>query len=524
MFTVLRFIEGLVFPCRFWWLAMVFVLAVIAKLPIEGVLSVSVTLAIFVIAVVAAMSPWLGLLAIFPLSFGINPAPETIGPREMAFATLCIALMLGTLAQAIREGVLHAEMRKWGLPVVAATVFVALNFLVARANDVPLYDWTRGLVPFVFLIVFWPVSLLLRNGEDKLKWLGVSLLLMAFLYVSQVLVVYFAEGLYNPVYYILVDGRYVLSDPPIDLANPGAVLGPFYLRVTTILAQSTDALLPVTFAVAYVVSILSPSRQIRRIALLVTCFASSAILTTQTRSMLLCALISVSIFGLGILFFKTSLFLNALAKGVIIIAVSVGSIFVMNLEAVWYNRVLLLYHSLNLEAVFGPDFMAAYPAWSSESSAFANDVNISTRLEEYRIALDVFRSQPITGAGFGNRHEIVFETFEGEKLVQKVGYVHNWVFYFLMVGGIIGALLYSMLLVLPSMFFGLRLWRHRRNFSPDYIAYYALVFNIVWVTFLTMGLYALFFAVFRLISFNLVMAAGLGICAHVMSVALGRKS
>lgn len=542
------------------WLVLVFVLAALGKLSLEGGASLLVTLAIFLTAGIAFFNPWLGLLALFPLSFTINSTPETIGFRELSFATLCVTLMVGTVVQIARNGMLRHELRKWGALIVIVVAYLALNFFVGRANAIPVQDWVRGLAPFVFLLVFWPVFVLLQSRADGIKWLGLSLVVMALLFVSQVLVVYFAEGLYNPFYYLLINGEYVPTDPPADPSEMGDKLGPYYFRVTTMLAQSTDALLPVTFSVAYVVSVLAPSQRVRRIAFLLTCLASTSILATYTRSMLMCALLSVSIFGLSLLVFQPSKFLLALKKGIFVIVVSIAIVFAINLDAVWYNRSLELYYSLGIN-IFVDQLLAQFngiievvsewlfwlfhvvleffnisqsglfeistPAEAEENidyAIFAADVNILTRLEEYRIALDVFYGQPITGAGLGIRHEMVFETSTGEKLIQQVGYIHNWVFYFLMVGGLIGTALYSALLILPPLMFGISIWLARKMPDREKFSQMVLIFNVVWVGLLTMGLYSLFFAVFRLISYNLLMAAGLGICAYTIATLRKRAS
>ncbi|WP_430513859.1 hypothetical protein [Pannonibacter phragmitetus] len=343
------------------WLGLVFVLAALAKLPLEG--GLVVTLGVFLIAGIAAFTPWLGLLALFPLSFAISPAPETMGLREISFAALCSALMLGTMVQVVRDGLLRRELRKWGALIGVALAFLAINFFVARANLVPIEYWVRGLIPFVFLLLFWPVFVLLQSREDRITWLGLSLFAMALLFVSQVLVIYFAEGLYKPFYYLLINGEYVLTDPPVNPGEMGDKLGPYYLRVTTLLAQATDALLPVTFSVSFVVSVLASSQRVRWIAFWVTCLASTSILATYTRSMLLCALFSVSIFSLSLLVFEPSKFLTALKKGILVILVSVAMVFAINLDAVWYNRSLELYHSLR--AVFVEQLVAWFRGLST---------------------------------------------------------------------------------------------------------------------------------------------------------------
>ena len=152
---------------------------------------------------------------------------------------------------------------------------------------------------------------------------------------------------------------------------------------------------------------------------------------------------------------------------------------------------------------------------STFHEAMSKDPNVLTRLEEYRIALGFFYAHPITGAGLGVQHQIAFATSTGENLVQQVGYVHNWAFYFLMVGGMVGALAYGAILSVPSLVLALKLFLRRNNVPEEEAERNWMIFNALWVGFLTIGLYALFFAVFRLITFNLVLAAGLGITAYL---------
>jgi hypothetical protein len=37
------------------------------------------------LVLMALISPWMGLLALFPLAFALRPAPPSIGPQELAF-------------------------------------------------------------------------------------------------------------------------------------------------------------------------------------------------------------------------------------------------------------------------------------------------------------------------------------------------------------------------------------------------------------------------------------------------------
>ncbi|MEB0200103.1 O-antigen ligase family protein, partial [Pseudomonas sp. 5S4] len=126
------------------------------------------------------------------------------------------------------------------------------------------------------------------------------------------------------------------------------------------------------------------------------------------------------------------------------------------------------------------------------------DFNVSSRLDEYRIAWKMFLSHPFLGNGLGAKHEMRWETSEGVSFTQFVAYVHNWPLYILMVGGGVGLLIYGLVLLGPALF---RLSSIRSESSH---------WTVIRVTILTMVVYGLFFAVFRLITFNLLLAAAWG--------------
>lgn len=544
----------------FGWLGALTLLAIAGKLTLGTSFAVLPTLAMLVLVPIAVVSPWLGVLGLFPLGFALDFAPQGLGLREIAFAGICAALVTGALWTVYKDRTLGRELRNWVPLFVVIIIFLVLNFYIARENAVPVSDWVRGLIPFVFITLFWPIAVLLEKSEERVFWLAGALAVMAVLFAAQVLVVYWYEGLYKAYYYLLINGEYVPTDPPTSGADMGEKLGPYYFRVTTLLPQSTDALLPLTFSVGYVLSVLSPSRNMRRAMFVLTCLASTSILATYTRSMLICALASVCMFGLMLLVFKRDVFKRALLTGLAVIVVSVIIVFAINLDPVWYNRLLQLYYSLRID-VYVDQVMAvvnmvfdwcvavfiAVVDWcyallhsifggtaeglvslvadkeelapiipNIDPAVFSNDANVLTRMEEYRIALEFFHAQPITGAGLGIRHEIVFVTSTGEKLVQQVGYVHNWVFYFLMVGGLIGAVAYGALLSVPSLILAVKLRLQRKQLDALDAAQSWMIFNALWVGFLTLALYALFFAVFRLITFNLVLAAGLGLTVYLI--------
>lgn len=513
---------------QFGWLAAMVCLGVLGKATAETPLALFVSVAILLVALISVRFPWLGLIALFPLSFALAPAPEAIGLREAAIGALCVAIMVGTVWRLARDGALLGQLRRWLWLITALKLFLALNLWVALGNAVPVSDWARGLIPFVFLTLFLPAAILLDEVPRRLEVLGLAVLGLGLLLVVQVLFVYFAEGLHRPFFYRLIAGEYVSSPPPADPKEPGDILGPYYFRVTTRLAQSTDALLPLTLATAFVVSVMARERVWRACAFGIACLAAASILATYTRSMLLCGLLGMVGFGIVLLALNRQHFLRAVGTGAALVIVSIGVVFAINLDPVWTNRTLQLYYSLGLDRYLGPVFEWMQQAWqhavapfqggptieppSLDPAIFASDVNVLTRLEEYRIAWARFLEQPWTGAGLGIRHEITFETSTGEQLVQQVGYVHNWIFYFLMVSGVFGTLLYAAILFGPVATFGTGLARARMLLTGVDRDRTVMVFSVIATGVLVLAAYGLFFAVFRLISFNLVLAASIGTC------------
>ena len=91
---------------------------------------------------------------------------------------------------------------------------------------------------------------------------------------------------------------------------------------------------------------------------------------------------------------------------------------------------------------------------------------------------------------------ISYETSPGEIIEVFVGYVHNWVMYMLMTGGVVGLIAYTTVLLGPAKM-ALK-YSHRDN---EVLASVAVL-----------SLYALFFAVFRLIPFQSGSWRPLGAC------------
>lgn len=131
------------------------------------------------------------------------------------------------------------------------------------------------------------------------------------------------------------------------------------------------------------------------------------------------------------------------------------------------------------------------------------DANIASRVEEYRIAWDRFRASPLFGHGLGIQHNIRFDAGNGEWLDTRVGYVHNWIMYVLMTGGLLGLMAYAGVLFGPAVL----AWRRYPAESG--------LRELVLASIAVMAIYGLFFAVFRLIPFNLVLGGMWGLMLSV---------
>jgi O-antigen ligase len=236
---------------------------------------------------------------------------------------------------------------------------------------------------------------------------------------------------------------------------------------------------------------------------------------------MLSVVVVIVLFYIYVVFWRRELFARAAKFGLALTGIGFVSIYSFNMQHVWLNRVhtfvlslidilsktitkFLLPISEKASSYSSPIFKNISDGWCNSfnitrSSNYLNDVNVTTRIEEYRIAWKMFLEHPIFGNGLGVKHEISFATSFGNVLTQKVGYIHNWPLYFLMVGGVVGFALYSYLLFIP-------LFKNAsRHDSHD------VIYRTLFVGLLTLSIYGLFFAVFRLITFNLLLAVAWGI-------------
>lgn len=479
----------------------------------NGILFYTGLIGVCFLLLTAAVSPWLGLLALYPLAFMLPPAPTSIGLPELSFVALLAVIFIGTFVRVLRSSEIKSVGRFYLYPVLIGLGVLCVNLAVAINNNVPLVDWFRGVTPFLFLYTLLPISVLIGNNESRIRWFGGSVATLAFLISGFVVFYYFYHRLWQPYWLISVNGESVRISQEAALGNLKAD-GPMRDRITMLVAQATDVFLPVGVVAGVAISTIARNKFVAVVGLLMSVVCLFAVLITFTRSMLMSAIAVLFLFLVFVIRYRQALRMKALA---ILAAMSVFGfvfIFATGMQGIWFGRMGLLVES-GVEAavnVAGPKFGfshfgVAEAGGEPTPEKMVTDVNVSSRLDEYRIAWKMFLSHPVLGNGLGVKHEMRWETSEGVSFTQFVGYVHNWPLYILMVGGGVGLVLYTLVLSGPALF---RLSSIKSESSH---------WTVIRVTVLTMIVYGLFFAVFRLITFNLLLAAVWG---TVFSLLLAR--
>lgn len=478
------------------------ILATVAALLIvhggtTGLVAGSLT-AIF-LCVLSSRRPEAGLLSTFPLLYVIQPAPVVIGWEESLFATVIVTTFVSSI-NARRSRALTLLRGDFGTFLLLSTVFIVLNFFMAIAHEAALKDWIRGVIPFLFITYLIPVCLLIEANPKLVRELVFSIACSAVLFAGHVIQVYINEQLWKPYWYVFENDRWIRI--AADLAsNVGHEnVRHFFRRVTAILPQSTDMLLPLSVSWGVLGFVLLAKESGRVFALWTASVGIIAIVLTYTRSMLLTVLMVMA--GICVLSWKKGHLSRFLLSGVLVVSLVMLTIQVFDLHDVYRNR--FFQTVLSFAAITQSDF--AFEDFSTE----IKDENVTARLEEYKIAWRMFMESPWLGQGFGVMHPMRFSAGFGYIVEQQVAYIHNWLLYMLMVGGVAGASLYVWLLAGPA------LCALRTTTIPSEVCYWLLV------TLASMVSYALYFAVFRLIGFNLLLAFAWGIvlgCRHSDSTA-----
>jgi hypothetical protein len=284
-------------------------------------------------------------------------------------------------------------------------------------------------------------------------------------------------------------------------------------RVTLLCPAATDVLIPLGIVWGFGAAVFSTRVRLRKVGACLATLNTTAALFTQTRSMLLTT--GIVLFGLcAAAIYSGSLFRRRATKQAVwLFTLSTCLIIGCGMQSIYFDRLSGLIGSvqrllISEKAAAKPEtkpkavrstggfVVSDMPMTPEETkAAMPTDVNVTTRFDEYLIGLKMFRESPLLGKGLGVKHTMRFAVGTAEDadtnfIEQRVGYVHNWVVYWLMTGGLIGTTLYVAAAGLPL----LRLMR----MPPDQRW-------LVVATLATAATYGLFFAVFRLLPFNLML-------------------
>jgi hypothetical protein len=471
----------------------------------DGILFYAGIVGICFLLLIAVISPWLGLLALYPLAFMLRPAPPSIGLPEFSFVALLAVIFVGAVVRFLRFSNIRSVGRFYSYPLLIGLAVLSINLVVAVKNGVPLVDWIRGVIPFLFLYTLLPISVLVGDNENKIHWLGGAVATLIFLIAGYVVFYYFYHDMWRPYWLATVDGETVKISKEAAVGNLDAA-GPMRDRITMLLAQATDVFLPVGLVAGVVICTLARTRSVTAVGVLMSVVCMFAVLITFTRSMLLSAFLVIFIFSVFVIVYRKTLRIKLLATVSAMSVLGFVFIFATGMQEIWFGRMSLLVESgvATVSEVVGPKLGIEHFTLSEDGGASTpvkvpTDFNVSSRFDEYRIAWKMFLSHPLLGNGLGVKHEMRWETSEGISFTQFVAYVHNWPLYTLMVGGALGLLIYSLILSGPALF-------RVRSIRAE-----SAHWTLIRVTILTMVVYGLFFAVFRLITFNLLLAALWGV-------------
>lgn len=424
------------------------------------------------------------ILSLYPL----DSIPNKVGIREVTFVIAMGALFIKA-ALSSRDCLVLFSKKPVLYTVAGLLVFLIVNYIVASRNDVSIMEWGRGLIPFLFILVGIPLSVSLLKSPGALRALMISFLILSALFAFRTVLVFLQEELWKPIHLVLEKdtGEWVKPEGDFDSSLYAKdEIRTFLRRVTLFLPQSTSVMMILSIVWGGLGYLLIEGKA-RFLSLAVSMLGMVAILFTQTRSMVLTVCAVYVCIASYLLLYRRGMFRKFFALVATLLVTSIATIIIFDFGGVLSLRFCKLFASAGLGS-------GEYELWENEE-----DVNITARLEECKIAFDMFLESPVLGKGLGAKHTMLFSVWFGEILEQEVSYIHNWVLYFLSLSGVIGFLIYVWIVASPLMQVS------KNNFFKSDLGL------IVYTTIGSLICYALFFAVFRLIPFNLVLGSMIGI-------------
>ena len=293
-------------------------------------------------------SPWLGLLSLYPITYALPPAPTTITAKEILFSVLFATIFISTFAHEYRKNRDISKLKTYCYTLMAGLFLVAINLGVSIKNNILLADWIRGVIPFLFIFQFLPISVLIEKNEEKIRLLGCSIAVLILMIASYIIFFYFYHGVWQPYWITSIDGiqTKISEAEATHLAN---AIGPMRDRITMQVAQATDALLPIGLVAGVVLSTLARRKIVISAGILMALTCMPAVLITFTRSMLLSAVLTIALFSLFILLFRKSLRLKLLSISTILIGTGLSFIFATGMQDIWIGRMSTLVEVRPLE-------------------------------------------------------------------------------------------------------------------------------------------------------------------------------
>lgn len=391
----------------------------VASLRPGGALLIASLVFSALVAVLVAFSPFLALMIVggvllagvcirYPrMGAGLtlvalacmDQAPKEIGVIEGAFGWLASVTVLWAIIRHV--GVKRVRTALFGhaiLRIVTAFLaFCVLSCLMALRYGTAVDDWVRGLAPMAGFAMIYPAAGDLKTPQDHLRlmrWFGIAAAVFAGIAIVLALPHAFA---------LLSGDRITYYD--FNTMSPFTAFG--FCAVLILGLRREERLLARVFWVALSVVM------------------GAIIILTYSRSLIVAA---------------------ALTTIVIVARYRRRSL------AKWFFVGLVLLTVVGVLGVIGLPFQQTLAGRFGELQEYK--VYESRRLLEARIAISNFSESPLVGKGLGYQFYVPTPSLGSQRSEEKatVGYIHNWLLYWLLTGGVGGTLLCAAITLWP-------LWR-----------------------------------------------------------------
>lgn len=447
------------------------------------------------------------LIVLLPFSFfTMGQAPPAFGIGEYYFSILVVTIFINLFFIEKKEFFHLKDGEK--LYFSFLTTFLLINFIVALNKGATPYDWLRAILPFFICLLYKPLHYFLTHAEESYKKnFFIALLALFVLFSLQVVVYYIYFDLYHHHYHVYdptLKKMLIISQDQVGNYNAEDVL--YYLtRVTAILDEATNPLIILGSVLGQIIFIWAKEKKEEYLGLLLIGISTVGFVLTNTRTLFMVFFIVYGFNLLGLFCFYKSKIKKGIKASAFALSCIIGSIFLCKMDdAILYRFQKYFVENKRVEIKKDEIQKDEIKTVIQDIKEAKKDSAILMRSQEYKIAYDFFKTSPIVGVGQGVKHPIPFvvgttgKTGKQRVVVEKqVSYIHNWFFYMIMSGGIFGLCLYL-----------------------------TLIINLFWVSFklqderlkmfirsglLTLFLYGSFFAVFKLATFNFILALFLAV-------------